>query len=160
MLAPLVIVSLRLLLVLFDRDTNFSKHAWDYFFNGNYSFWFGLLFPILISLTCTLLVDNDKPLRNLLFTFPVKRKIFYVAKCFIAFVIILFSSIALLLLSLLSGYILAVVKPSSGFTIEVPHLLFYFKIMITACAASIIQIAISVWAAMRVSSFVIPLSIG
>src|ERR1035438_6099686 len=77
-LAPFVIICLRLLLVLFDRDNNFTKHAWDYFLNGNYSFWFGLLFPILIALVCSLLIDNDKLMRTLLFAFPIQRKTFYI----------------------------------------------------------------------------------
>lgn len=159
-LAPFVLICLRLLLVLFDRDNNFTKHAWEYFFTGNYSFWFGLLFPILIALTCSLLIDNDKPIRTLLFAFPIQRKAFYISKVIIAFSIMVFGSIVLLILSLISGFILAAIKPSSGFTFEVPHLLDYFEILITACFASIIQVAISIWAAMRTSSFVIALSIG
>jgi len=159
-LAPFVLICLRLLLVLFDRDNNFTKHAWDYFFDGNYSFWFGLLFPILIALICSLLIDNDKPMRNLIFALPIQRKTFYIAKMIIAFSITVFSSMVLLILSLISGFILAAIKPSSGFTFEVPHLTYYFGTLVIACFASLIQIAISIWAAMRTSSFVIALSVG
>lgn len=99
-------------------------------------------------------------MKTLLFAFPIQRRAFYIAKIIIAFSIMVFASIVLLILSLISGFILAAIKPSSGFTFALPHLLNYFEILIIACFASVVQVAISIWAGMRTSSFVISLSIG
>jgi lantibiotic transport system permease protein len=159
-LAPLIIISLRLLLVLFDRDNDFTKHAWDNFFNGNYSFWFGLFLPIIIALTSYLLIDIDKPMRTFLFTIPIQRKNFYIAKIVIAFSIVILSSLILLILSLTVGFIVAAIKPSSGFTFNLPHLFNYFETLAMSCLASLVQVAISIWIGMRSTSFVIALSLG
>lgn len=159
-LAPCIIICLRLLLILFDGDTNFRRRAWDNFLNGNFAFWFGLFFPVIVSLICALVVDHDKQMKTLLFSLPIKRGNYFLTKLMMAFAMVASSSLLLLGSSVLVGELLFILKPEAGFSAAIPHLGTYIQMVICCCLASIIQMALSLWVSTRSSTFVVALSIG
>lgn len=159
-LSPIVLICLRLLLILFDHDSNFPHHAWDNFFNGNYSFWYGLFFPIIISMICFLLMEHDRPVRAYIFSLPLDRGNYLLSKMMIAFAVITLSSVVLILMSIIAGQALTIMKPSAGFTFSIPNWISYLSIAGLSGLVSIIQISLSMLVMEWTSSFVMALGIG
>lgn len=156
--APLFILCFRVLIFLFT-DT---KSSWNVWIEGNYSFWFGIILLLALSLDIALLVDIDRSAQSwkYLFALPISRISVYVAKFIVALVLTFMSGLILLGSSLVAGYLFAVTKPQIGFALASPDLSYYLEALALETIASFLIIAIYTWISMRTKNFILPICLA
>lgn len=157
--APIFIVCLRILFIVKGEEI---RHAWDNWMEANYSFWTGIILLLTMSLDIALVVDIDRSAHiwKQLFALPISRTSVYFAKFIVAIALTFFSGILLFLLSLIVGYIFALVNPKLGFTFYDPDIPYYLWVILLETVASFFIIAVYLCVSMLAKNFILPVSLG
>jgi len=160
--APIFIVVFRVVVLLSTGEADSSHHAWNSWIEANSLFWYGILLVLAMALDVALLVEIDRAAHSwkYLFALPVSRAGFYVAKLIVAIVLTLLSGVILLGASLVGGALLALLKPSLGFTQSTPALLPYVAAFLLETLAALFMLALYLWLSMRTKNFILPVSLA
>ncbi|MEL7121489.1 MAG: ABC transporter permease [Bacteroidota bacterium] len=141
---PIVVTLIVAFGTAFNAHKIEGEDAARWFTHGRYIFqFFFFLYPLYVALMAFLLTNIEHKNRGFkqLFTYPAPKSYFYGSKVVVLLSWILSSLITAFIMLVLTGKVLAVLFPHTGYTLEVPYQLFgMFMLRLGLILLSIIAI--------------------
>lgn len=155
--APTFVALLSLLIGL-DGD---KPRPWAIFIAGGSALWAYFMLPMTVTALTVLVaqVEHAPKAWNAVLALPVPRWRIFAAKALVVIGLVAGMSVALLALLFLTGAAVEGVKPGDVLT-GTPDPGRAARLLLTMFAGSLLLIAVQLWAALRVRSFVPPLVLG
>jgi len=164
LLAPLVVVALQFLIVLTRGEDLIRAGAnpWVFLSRNIFMLWSIIMLPLFIALEAALLghIEHSGSNWKHIFATPLPRRSIYVAKLLAGLILAALGSLVMFCLILLSGGILAQIKPVLALAETPCPWIRFLELAFVPFVAAWLLIAIHTWISLRWPNFVLALGIG
>lgn len=162
LIAPALVVLMAFVIGLrADDPVNGNMDPWTRLNGSGLALWSLMMLPLLVTLQSALtgFTEHANSMWKYLFTLPYSRAHFLLAKFTVNALLLALAQIAFIALTLLAGYLLALVKPAMGYSLVIPWRETLLAGIFTYLS-SLLIIAIHTWVSLRFRSIVVSLGTG
>jgi hypothetical protein len=161
--APALVVGLNFLVLLRGKlPGQLPADPWASALGTALQLWGYLMLPLLVALVSALVnhQDHQQGLHRVFFSLPVPRARLYLARLAVVLGLLALSTVVLGLLGLLSGTLLAILKPALGFGAVAPPLGRMARMAFTPLGGGLLVVALMAWLCHRVAGMALALGVG